>query len=140
MIAPVLGNFSAPSQARQNSDSLLSCGCSIIPRMVQSTLITMNMNMPTLTISDVSAVLHEIFEDLGEDLDLGTVDLTAETRLLDLGLESISLLYLVSELQQHYALGDRLFRRMREAGALIRDLSVGELQSMVVALKNDIAA
>lgn len=100
----------------------------------------MNMNMPTLTISDVSAVLHEIFEDLGEDLDLGTVDLTAETRLLDLGLESISLVYLVSELQQHYALGDRLFRRMREAGALIRDLSVGELQSMVVALKNDIAA
>lgn len=96
--------------------------------------------MRTVTIVDVGAVLNEIFEDLGEDLDLGIVALTPETRLLDLGLESISLVYLVSELQQHYGLGDRLFRRMREAGALIRDLSVGELQDMVVALKNDIAA
>lgn len=96
--------------------------------------------MMTLTNEDVSAVLHEIFEDLGEDLDLGLVTLTPDTRLLDLGLESISLVYLVSELQQHYGLGDRLFRRMRDAGALIRDLSVGELQDMVVALKNDKAA
>jgi len=96
--------------------------------------------MVPLTDKDVSAVLHEIFEDLGEDLDLGQVTLTPDMRLLDLGLESISLVYLVSELQQHYGLGDRLFRRMRESGALIRDLSVGELQDMVVALKNDMAA
>lgn len=96
--------------------------------------------MGIVTTLDVAAVLNEIFEDLGEDLDLGVVSLTPETRLMDLGLESISLVYLVSELQQHYGLGDRLFRRMREAGALIRDLSVGELQDMVVALKNDLAA
>lgn len=109
--------------------------------MVKSTLKKrINDIMPTLTTEDVGAVLHEIFEDLGEDLDLGQVSLTPETRLLELGLESISLVYLVSELQQHYALGDRLFRRMRESGALIRDLSVGELQDMVVALKNDKAA
>lgn len=96
--------------------------------------------MVTLTIKDVGEVLHEIFEDLGEDLDLGQVTLTPETRLLDLGLESISLVYLVSELQQHYGLGDRLFRRLRESGMLIRNLNVGELQGMVVALKNDKAA
>lgn len=96
--------------------------------------------MATLTTEDVGAVLHEIFEDLGEDLDLGDVTLSPEMRLLDLGLESISLVYLVSELQQHYGLGDRLFRRLRETGSLIRDLSVGELQDMVVALKNDMAA
>lgn len=96
--------------------------------------------MPELTSSNVSAVLHEIFEDLGEDLDLGDVVLAADTKLLDLGLESISLVYLVSELQQHYGLGDKLFRHMRESGALIRDLSVGELQEMVVTLKNNIAA
>ena len=96
--------------------------------------------MTLLTTKDVGQVLHEIFEDLGEDLDLGEVALTPETRLLELGLESISLVYLVSELQQHYGLGDRLFRKMRESGALIRDLSIGELQDMVVALKNDRAA
>ena len=96
--------------------------------------------MGLVTTLDVGAVLNEIFEDLGEDLDLGMVSLTPETRLMDLGLESISLVYLVSELQQHYSLGDRLFRRMRESGAMIRDLSVGELQDMVVALKNDLAA
>ena len=98
------------------------------------------INMALLTNIDVSAVLHEIFEDLGEDLDLGPVALSGEIRLLDLGLESISLVYLVSELQQHYGLGDRLFRHMREKGALIRDLKVSELQNMVVALKNDMAA
>ncbi len=49
--------------------------------------------MSSLTTDDVGAVLQEIFDDLGEDLDLGDVTLTAETRLLDLGLESISLVY-----------------------------------------------
>jgi len=101
---------------------------------------TKNGIMAVLTTEDVGAVLHEIFADLGEDLDLGDVTLTPGMRLLDLGLESISLVYLVSELQQHYSLGDRLFRRLRETGSLIRDLSVGELQDMVVALKNDLAA
>lgn len=95
--------------------------------------------MAILTTEAVGTVLHEIFEDLGEDLNLGDVSLTPERRLLSLGLESISLVYLVSELQQHYGLGDRLFRRMREVGSLIHDLSVGELQDMVVALKNDMA-
>ncbi len=96
--------------------------------------------MSSLTTDDVGAVLQEIFDDLGEDLDLGDVTLTAETRLLDLGLESISLVYLVSELQQHYGLGDRLFRRLRETGSMIRDLSVGEVQKLVVTLKQERAA
>lgn len=96
--------------------------------------------MPNLTTEDVRAVLQEIFLDLGEDLDLSDVDLTAETRLLDLGLESISLVYLVSELQQHYELGDRLFRHLRESAVMIRDLSVGDVETIVVALKNEIAA
>ncbi len=96
--------------------------------------------MPNLTTEDVRAVLQEIFLDLGEDLDLSDVDLTAGTRLLDLGLESISLVYLVSELQQHYELGDRLFRHLRESAVMIRDLSVGDVETIVVALKNEIAA
>lgn len=96
--------------------------------------------MPVLTTDSVGEVLREIFDDLGEDLDLGDVVLTAETKLLDLGMESISLVYLVSEIQQHYALGDRLFRHLRETGTMIRDLSVGDVEKMVVALKNDVAA
>ncbi len=96
--------------------------------------------MVKLSAADVGIVLREIFEDLGEDLDLGDVSLNPEMRLLDSGLESISLVYLVSELQQHYGLGDRLFRRMRDGGTMIRDLTVGELQDMVVLLKNEMAA
>lgn len=99
-----------------------------------------NGHIVNLTTDDVGAVLQEIFDDLGEDLDLGDMTLTAETKLLDLGLESISLVYLVSELQQHYGLGDRLFRRLRETGALIRDLSVGEVQALVVTLTQEKAA
>jgi len=96
--------------------------------------------MTSLTPDDVGAVLQEIFDDLGEDLDLGDVTLTPDTKLLDLGLESISLVYLVSELQQHYGLGDRLFRRLRETGSMIRDLNVGEVQKLVVTLKEELAA
>lgn len=96
--------------------------------------------MKALTADDVGRVLQEIFADLGEDLDIGEVSLTAGTRLIELGMESISLVYLVSELQQHYALGDRLFRQMRENGMLIRNLSVGDIEDMVVKLSHDGAA
>lgn len=95
--------------------------------------------MTALTANDVGIVLREIFEDLGEDLDMGEAALTPDTKLMDLGMESISLVYLVSELQQHYGLGDRLFRQMRDDGILIRNLSVGDIEKMVVSLKNGLA-
>jgi acyl carrier protein len=96
--------------------------------------------MASITTVDVGAVLQEIFDDLGEDLDISGLTLTADTKLTDLGMESISLVYLVSELQQHYGLGDRLFRRLRETGAMIRDLSVGDVQTLVVTLRQEMAA
>ena len=99
-----------------------------------------NENMTNMTSDDVASVLQEIFDDLGEDLDVGDLTLTSETKLIDLGMESISLVYLLSEMQQHYGLGDRLFRLLRETGVLIRDLSVGEVQAMVVTLKQEMAA
>ena len=95
--------------------------------------------MSVLTAEDVGIVLREIFEDLGEDLDVADTSLTSETKLMDLGMESISLVYLVSELQQHYGLGDRLFRQMRDDGILIRNLSVGDIEKMIVSLKNVLA-
>lgn len=90
--------------------------------------------MAQVTQEDVGRVLREIFEDLEDDLGLDDVALTPETRLLDLGLESISLVYLVSELQQHYGLGDRLFARMRAQELLLKDMRVGEVQDMVVEI------
>jgi acyl carrier protein len=89
---------------------------------------------------DVGRVLQDIFADLEDDLGLGDLTLSAETKLIDLGLESISLVYLISELQQHYGLGDRLFRQMREHQLLLKDMRVGEIQDMVVALASTDAA
>lgn len=89
---------------------------------------------------DVGRVLRDIFADLEDDLGLGDLTLSPETRLIDLGLESISLVYLISELQQHYGLGDRLFRQMRENELLLKDMRVSQIQDMVVALASTNAA
>jgi aryl carrier-like protein len=85
-------------------------------------------------------VLRDIFADLEDDLGLDDLTLSPETRLIDLGLESISLVYLISELQQHYGLGDRLFRQMRENELLLKDMRVSQIQDMVVALASSDAA
>ena len=74
---------------------------------------------------DVLGVVRSIFGDLMEDLDLGDVEIDRSTRLIDLGVESISLVYLVSEIQQHYGLGDAVFRRLRGQGQLLTEMSVG---------------
>jgi len=89
---------------------------------------------------DVGQVLRDIFADLEDDLGLDDLTLSPETRLIDLGLESISLVYLISELQQHYGLGDRLFRQMRENELLLKDMRVSQIQDMVVALASSDAA
>lgn len=89
---------------------------------------------------DVGQVLRDIFADLEDDLGLDDLTLSPETRLIDLGLESISLVYLISELQQHYGLGDRLFRQMRENELLLKDMRVSQIQDMVVALASSNAA
>lgn len=93
-----------------------------------------------VTREDVGRVLQEIFQDLEDDLGLDDAALSPETRLIDLGVESISLVYLVSELQQHYGLNDRLFRHMRDKDLLLKDVRVGDIQSMVVALATSDAA
>ncbi|MBK1635014.1 phosphopantetheine-binding protein [Rhodovulum adriaticum] len=81
---------------------------------------------------NVLAVLTEVFEDLGDDLELETTDLTPDSKLLDLGLESISLVYLVSELQQHFGLGDRVFKALREEGRLLKDMTVDDIVTSVL--------
>jgi len=88
----------------------------------------------TVTTEAAEAALKEIFEDLSEDLDAEPVDFTAETRLVDLGMESISLIYLVSELQQHFQLEERLFQYLRGTERLLIDMNVGDILAGVTAV------
>jgi acyl carrier protein len=84
-------------------------------------------------VDDSFDVLTEILADITEDWDAGVV--TRETRLIDLGIESISLVYLIAELQQHYGLSDRLFRKMRAEGSLLKDMTVGAVLTAIDNLR-----
>lgn len=87
-----------------------------------------------ITYDDAMSVLQEIFEDLADDLDLEDETLDPNAKILDLGMESISLVYLISELQQHYGLGDALFRKVRDEDRLLKDMSVDDILNSVVEL------
>ena len=76
--------------------------------------------------------LKELLSDINEDWETGEV--TPDVRLVDLGMESISLVYLIAELQQMYGLGDALFRKMRAEGSLLKDMTVGDVLHALVAL------
>lgn len=85
--------------------------------------------------TDVAALFGSL-KELLDDINDGTEgpEVTLDTRLVDLGLESISLVYLMAELQQMYGLGDALFRQMRNEGTLIKDLSVGDILNALQGL------
>ncbi|SIT15304.1 Phosphopantetheine attachment site [Roseivivax lentus] len=87
-----------------------------------------------ITIETAEAALRSIFEDLAEDLEADVVEFDRDTKLLDLGMESISLIYLISELQQHFELGDRLFQHLRESDRLLKDMDMGDILSGLVAV------
>lgn len=87
----------------------------------------------TVTTDAAQAALKEIFEDLADDLETEAVEFTAETKLVDLGMESISLIYLISELQQHFSLEERLFQHLRESERLLVDMNVDDILQGVVA-------
>jgi hypothetical protein len=81
------------------------------------------------------AVFHyitEILAEITEDWDVGEISL--ETRLGDLGVESISLVYLIGEMQQYYNLQDLLFQRLRAAAIRITDLYVADIVDFVCEL------
>jgi acyl carrier protein len=92
----------------------------------------MNSSTNTQTTDQVLATITEILDDLAEDWDSG--EITLEGRLIDLGMESISLVYLVAELQQHYGLGDQLFNKMRVDGSQLRDMTVGMIVDSIAQL------
>jgi hypothetical protein len=73
--------------------------------------------------------------------DRGTRPVTGDRRLGDLGLESISLVYLIAELQQELALGDRLVRDLRIRSSVeLPMLTVGELAELAAALSGRMEA
>ena len=61
--------------------------------------------------SGVLAFVTDILDELTEDLDVDGV--TPQDVLGDLGLESISLVYLIAEVQQEFGLEDRLLESLR---------------------------
>jgi hypothetical protein len=74
---------------------------------------------------NVLTFVTEILDELTEDLDVGGV--APEDLLGDLGLESISLVYLIAEVQQEFDLGDRLLDSLRwHPPTDVRGLTVGE--------------
>jgi len=87
-----------------------------------------------MTKQKVLASLKELLNDINEDWEGDEV--TIETRLVDLGLESISLVYLIAELQQLYGIGDRLFKKMREEGTFLKDMTVGSIVNSLSLLIN----
>ena len=76
-------------------------------------------------LSYVLDILREVTADW--DID----EISAETRLGDLGLESISLVYLIAEVQHYYNLQDLLFQKLRTAAINIKDVRVADVVDFV---------
>lgn len=74
----------------------------------------------------VGEILAELTEDLGIE------EVGADDVLGDLGLESISLVYLIAEVQQRFRLGDRLLDSLRwHPPTDVRALTVAEFVARV---------
>jgi hypothetical protein len=79
------------------------------------------------------ALVLEILTEISADLDLPPI--APETVLGELGLESISLVYLIAEVQQELGLGERLLhalRTMPEVG--VRELTVDEFAALATSV------
>jgi acyl carrier protein len=70
-----------------------------------------------------------ILSDIVADWDVG--EISADTSLGNIVLESISLVYLIGDLQQHYNLQDQLLQKLRESGTKVTDLRVGDIVDFV---------
>ncbi|MFN3146541.1 MAG: phosphopantetheine-binding protein [Paracoccaceae bacterium] len=88
--------------------------------------------MSDVNYDDVLSTLKEIFEDLADDLDLDDVEVEPGQGILSLGMESISIVYLVSELQQHYGLGNKVFDDLRQNERLLKDMTVDDIINAVL--------
>jgi acyl carrier protein len=81
----------------------------------------------------VLEILRELTQDWTD------LDLTEGCQLGDLGLESIALVYLIAEVQQQYGLEGKLLRRLRDAQADVRAMSVGDFAAFAADAGADVA-
>jgi len=79
--------------------------------------------------SSVLSYIVEILKDITAEWDIA--EITGNTSLGGLGLESINLVYLIAEIQQRFALGERLFNQLRASAINVTDLGVSQLATMV---------
>jgi hypothetical protein len=78
------------------------------------------------------ALVLEILTEVSADLELAPI--TENTVLGELGLESISLVYLIAEVQQELSLGDGLLRALRTLPQLgVRELTVAEFAALAAS-------
>ncbi|NTU64774.1 MAG: acyl carrier protein, partial [Chloroflexi bacterium] len=81
------------------------------------------------TTQPILEYVTQILREITADWDVG--EITADTRLGHLGLESINLVYFIAEMQQHYGLRDGLFHRLRADATRLTDRRVGDIVDMV---------
>jgi acyl carrier protein len=74
-----------------------------------------------------------ILREITADWDVG--EISAESRLAILNLESINLVYFIAELQQKYGLQQRLFTQIRSAGRPLADLRVADIVNFVQEIR-----
>ena len=75
-----------------------------------------------------------ILQEITSDWDVGTI--SSDTRLADLNLESINLVYFIAELQQQYGLQQRLFTRIRSTDRAVAELTVGDVVQLVQDIRH----
>ena len=80
---------------------------------------------------DVLAIL----EMINEDWDVGEIN--AETRLGSVVPESISLVYLIGDLQHQYHLQDLLVQKLRAADSTLTELRVADMVDLVCEILKD---
>jgi hypothetical protein len=85
---------------------------------------------------DRNAIYRDVLDILTEitmDWDVG--EISAETQLGSIVLESISLVYLIGDLQQNHGLQDRLLQKLRTAKIKLTDLRVTDVVDFVCDIK-----
>ncbi len=78
---------------------------------------------------EVMAHVIGVLEAITGEWDVGQI--SADSRLAALNLESINLVYFIAELQQTYGLQQRLFTRIRSADRPLADLRVADIVDFV---------
>lgn len=72
-----------------------------------------------------------MLEEITAEWDVGPI--TEQTRLGNLGLESINLVYMIAELQKQYSLQNLLFQKLIAAQIHVNDLQVADLANFIVS-------